>query len=159
MSNKTANKIEKAGNALYKVYQGCGWLAVNFFVMIFLCWGLYASFVGYRVETNGEVTEGYVSELELRDGGTYKAIFKFEVNGETYSFKDDTSARPPKYEVGETVTIRYDRSNPNLARVDSAFPVWLFPSCIVMAMFLTLIGVNIWSWRAWKRGEEIIDLF
>ena len=155
MSNKTVNK---AGNAIYNIYRGCGWLALNFFILIFLCWGLYASFVGYRVETNGAVTEGYVSELELRDGGTYKAIFKFEVNGQTYTFKDDTSARPPKYEVGETVMVRSDLTNPNLARVDSAFPTWLFPSCVVMIVFVVLIVVNILGWRAWKRGEEVMDL-
>lgn len=155
MSNKTAGKTE---NAIFKVFQGCGWFLINLFVLGFLCWGLYASFVGYRVEANGEVAEGYVSDLELRDGGTYKAVFTFEVNGESYSFKDDSSSYPPKYELGETVTVRYDRSNPDIARVDGAFPVWLIPSCVVIFLIFTLIGVNIWGWRAWKRGEEMIDL-
>jgi len=158
MSNKTPGKVEKTANALFKVYRGCGWLLINVFVLGFLCWGLYASFVGYRVETNGEVTEGYVVDLE-GDNGTYKAVFKFEVNGQTYSFKDDNSSYPPAYELGETVTVRYDRDNPNRAHLDGILPAWLFPSCAVMSLFGTLIGVNIWGWRAWKRGEEMIDLF
>jgi hypothetical protein len=155
MSNKTTGKVE---NAIYKVYQGCGWLLINLFFLGFLCWGLYLGFVGYRVEANGEVTEGYVADLDLRDGGTYTAIFEFEVNGETYSFRDDTSAYPPKYELGETVTVRYDRSNPNLAHIDGVLPAWLFPSCMVILIVLMSIFINVLSWRAWKRREEIIDL-
>jgi hypothetical protein len=159
MSNKTAAKIEKTGNALYKVYRGCGWLLINLFVLGFLCWGLYAGVVGYRVEANGMMTEGHVSDLELRDGGTYMAVVEFEAEGQTYSFKDDTAANPPEYDLGETVAVRYDRSNPNIAHIDGAFPVWLFPSCVVIVLFLALIGVNIWGWRSWKRGEEMIELF
>ncbi|MBC7876000.1 MAG: DUF3592 domain-containing protein [Anaerolineales bacterium] len=152
-------KTEKVFNAFDKVYRGCGWLLVNFFVLGFLCWALYAGFVGFRVETNGEIAEGHVSHLEPRDGGAYRAVFEFEVNGQTYSFNDDTSARPPKYELGEAVTVRYDRTNPNIAQVDdSPFPLWLFPSCTIVGLLIALIVVNIWGWRAWKRGEEIIDL-
>lgn len=155
MSNKTANK---AGNAIYNIYRGCGWLLINLFVLGFLCWGLYASFVGYRVEANGETTQGYVVDLEARDGGTYRAVFEFEANGQTYRFNDDSSSYPPKYELGEDVTIRYDRTNPDRAHVDGVVPVWLFPGCTVLTLIVTLIGVNIWGWRMWKRGEEMIDL-
>lgn len=147
-----------AGTALWNVYRGCGWLLINLFVLGFLCWGLYQSFVGYRVEANGETTEGYVSGLEPRDGGTYRAVIDFEVDGKTYSFHDDSSSNPPRFELGELVMVRYDRSNPNIAQVDSQFPLWLFPSCIVAGLFVALIVVNIWGVRAWKRGEEMIDL-
>jgi hypothetical protein len=156
MSNKTANKAE---NAIFNIYRGCGWLLINLFILGFLCWGLYGSFVGYRVESNGETTQGHVVALDHVDGGTYSAIVEFEVNGQTYSLDDDSASNPPKYEIGENVTVRYDRSNPNIAHIDGVMPVWLFPSCAVIILFLALIGVNIWGWRAWKRGEEMIDLF
>jgi hypothetical protein len=152
------NKSSRAGDVLWKLYRGCGWLLINLFVLGFLCWGLYASFVGYRVEANGETTEGYVSGLEPRDGGTFRAVIDFEVDGKTYSFPDDTSSNPPRFELGETVMVRYDRSNPNIAQIDSRFPLWLFPSCIVAGLFVALIVVNIWGVRAWRRGEEMIDL-
>jgi hypothetical protein len=156
MQTKPSSKLEKAFSGADKIYRGCGWLLINLFVLGFLCWGIYASFVGFRVETNGAITEGHVSDLELRDGGTYRAVFEFEVNGQTYSFNDDSSSNPPKYELGENVTIRYDISNPNIAQVDSPIPLWLFPSCTVAGLFIAFIGVNIWGWRAWKRGEEMI---
>jgi len=150
--------VEKSFGALDKLYRGCIWIGVNLFVLLFLCWGLYQAFVGFRVETNGVTTEGRVVGLDHFEGGAYSAVIEFEANGETYSFEDDTASDPPKYEIGETVIVRYDRTNPNIAEVDSAFPLWLFPSCTVAFLFVALVAVNIWGWRAWKRGEEMIDI-
>lgn len=152
------SKAEKTVNVIEKLYIGCGWLLINLFVLIFLCWGLYKVFVGFRTETNGETTEGYVSRLEPRDGGTFRAVIEFEANGQTYSFNDDTSSYPPRFDLGETVMVRYDRSNPNIAQIDSRFPLWLVPSCMMAGLFVTLIGVNILGVRMWKRGEPMIDL-
>ena len=151
------SKTTKTLNVIEKLYRGCGWLLINLFVLGFLCWGLYQSFVGFRTETNGESTEGYVSRLEPRDGGTFRAVITFEVDGQTYTFNDDTSSNPPRFDLGETVTVRYDRSNPNLAQIDSQFPLWLFPSCTVMGLFIALIVVNILGVRMWKRSEAMID--
>ena len=151
-------KVEKAANTFDKLYRGCGWLLVNLFILGFLCWALYASFVGYRVESNGETAEGSVIGLDHFEGGTYSAIIEFEVEGQIYSFEDDTASNPPKYEIGETVIIRYDRTNPHLAQIDNALPLWLFPCSAVAGLFVALIVANIWGWRAWKRGEEMIDI-
>ena len=84
--------MKKTVNTLDKLQRGCGWLLVNLFILGFLCWGLYSSFIGYRVETNGEITQGSVSDLELRDGGGYMAIVTFEVAGQTY-YADCPQAR------------------------------------------------------------------
>jgi hypothetical protein len=153
------NKIKRVESAVHKVYHGCGWLLINLVIMGFLCWTLYGIFVGYRVESNGETTEGHVVALDHVDGGTYSAIVEFEVNGQTYSLDDDSASNPPKYEIGENVTVRYDRSNPNIAHIDGVMPVWLFPSCMLIVILFVLIVVNILGWRAWKRGEDMIDLF
>lgn len=150
------SKVEKAVGTLDKSYRGCVWLLVNLFVLGFLCWSLVQAFVGFRVEANGGITEGYVSGLEPRDGGTFRAVITFEVDGQTYSFNDTTSSNPPRFDLGETVIVRFDRTNPNLAQIDSALPLWLFPSCMAAFLFAALIGVNIWGWRAWKRGEEML---
>lgn len=159
MKGKASNRVEKAAGTLDKLYRGCVWILVNLFVLGFLCWGLYQAFASFRVESNGETTEGHVVRLDHFDEGAYSAVIEFEANGQTYTFEDDTASNPPKYEIGETVTVRYDRTNPNLAQIDdSAFPLWLFPSCMVVFLFVALIGVNLWGWRAWKRGEEMIDL-
>lgn len=157
MQIKVPKKAEKTLTVFEKLYMGCGWLLVNLFVMGFLCWALYASFVGFRVETNGEIAEGHVVGLDHSDG-TYSAVVEFEVDGQSYTFEDDTASNPPKYEIGETVVVRYDRSNPNLAQIDSKFPLWLFPTCSVLFLIAAWIGVNIWGWRAWKRGEAMVDL-
>lgn len=157
MQTKIPKKVKKPATVFEKIYRGCGWVAINFFVMIFLCWAVYASFVGFRVETNGATTEGSVVGQD-HDQGTYSAIVEFEVDGKTYRFEDDSASNPPKYEIGEEVMVRYDVSNPNIARIDSPVPLWLFPACALIFMIVALIGVNIWGWRAWKRGEEMIDL-
>jgi len=152
------SKIEKTFNVFHKFYRGCIWLLVNLFVIGFMCWALYQGFVAFRAETNGETTEGHVSRLEPRDGGTFRAVIEFEVDGKTYTFNDTSSSYPPRFDLGETVAVRYDRTNPNFAQIDSALPLWLFPSCGVGGLILTFIGVNIWGVYAWKRGEEMIEL-
>jgi len=154
---KVSPKMEKAANTAGKIYRGCGWLAINFFVLIFLCWAAYASFVGFRVETNGATTEGSVVGQDHFDGGTYSAIVEFEVDGQAYRFEDDAASDPPKYEIGEEVTVHYDVSNPGVAQIDGPVPSWLLPSCTLVLLIVTFVGVNIWGWRAWKRGEEMID--
>ncbi|WKZ46729.1 MAG: DUF3592 domain-containing protein [Anaerolineales bacterium] len=157
MQTKTSSKLNKAFDSFDKLYRGCVLIGVNLFVLLFLCWSLYKGFVGFRVESNGDTTEGTVVRYEERDGGTVKAVISFDVNGESYTFTDDVASRPPRFELGEIVTVRYDRSNPNIAQIDdSPFPLWLFPSCWVAGLFVALIGVNIWGWRAWKRGEEML---
>jgi len=150
------SKTGKVLNAADKIYRGCVWALINLFVLVFLCWGLYKGFVGFRVESNGATTAGTVVRYEMRDGGTYRAIVSYDVDGETYYFTDDTSSNPPRFELGEIITMRYDRTNPKLAEIDSAFPLWLSPLCIVGVLLVTLIGVNIWGVRAWKRGEEMM---
>src|SRR5689334_6887778 len=99
----TGKKVEKAFNVFHMIYRGCGWLLVNVFLVGFLCWAIYMTFSGYRVETNGEVTTGHVVDLDHFDGGAYSAVIEFEVNGQTYTFEDDTASDPPRYSVGEDV--------------------------------------------------------
>lgn len=156
MQTKPPTKVDKTFDGIEKIAKGCAWAFVNLFVLVFLCWSLYLSFVGFRVEMNGAITTGHVSNLKLRDGGTYKAVVTFEVNGQPYSFDDDTAAYPPKYELGENVQVRYDVSNPNIAHIDSVFPVWLFPSCTLAVLIVAFIFINIYNWRAWKRGKDTI---
>ena len=150
------SKLNKAADLIEKLYRGCIWALINLFVLGFLCWGLYKGFVGFRVESNGATVEGTVVRHEPRDGGTFRVVVSFDVDGETYYFTDDSSSNPPRFELGELVTIRYDRTNPNLADIDSAAPLWLAPLCTVGVLLVALIVVNIWGWRAWKRGEEML---
>ena len=158
MSIKIPAKVEKTLNTADKIYRGCLWIAVNFFVMLFLCWSLYSTVVGLRVETNGVSVEGYVVDQKTSSDGSVSAVVEFSVNGQTHRFEDDAASIPPRYELGQKVTVLYDRSDPSIARIDDRAPTWLFPACGLMTTFLALIGINIWGVRAWKRGEEIIDL-
>jgi len=157
MKSSATKKVDRASDTFSKIYGGCGLLVVNLLILGFLCWGIYKGVVGVMVEINGEVTEGSVIRLEPRDGGTFRAKFEFEVNGVTYTFDDDSSSNPPKYGLGETVTIRYDRNDPNRASIDSVFPLWLFPSCTTAGLIIALVVVNFFGIRAVKRGDEIID--
>jgi len=155
----TAKKIEKTFGVFHTIYRGCAWLLINLFIIGFLCWSSYMTFAGVRVETNGETTTGHVVELDHFDEGAYSAVVEFEADGQTYTFEDDTASDPPKYSIGQDVPVVYDRSNPSLAQIDDGIlPHWLFPGCMVGILVIALVAVNIWGVRAWKRGEEMIDL-
>lgn len=157
-SKKAASVVEKGLNAAYMVQQGCTALIINLFICGFLGWGIYDAIIAIRLENNGQATPGTVIALdEHSDGGiTYAPVVEYEAYGRTYSFTSGSYSYPAEYEVGEAATVRYDRDEPNTARIESSWlDRWLLPLILVPIMFIAFILANIWIIRRWRRGEDI----
>ena len=60
------------------------------------------------------------------DGDSYAPVVEYTVRGVDYRLTG-TYTNPPAYDVGDRVTVRYERANPENARLDSFVELWLFP--------------------------------
>jgi hypothetical protein len=47
--------------------------------------------------------------------------------GQSITFRSSVGSSSPDYQVGESVSILYDRQNPDSARVDAFMSIWLVP--------------------------------
>jgi hypothetical protein len=135
------------------------WLIVNIALVGFLGWGLYSSYIGYRIEIDGENADGKVVDLLFLGHGTYSMFIEFEVNGKTYSFRDGRTHDTYNDAIGKTVIVRYDRSNPKFAQLDdTVFPLWLVPSFLSAQVLLVIAAINLKGWSIWKRTKGSIDM-
>lgn len=158
--DKAINAVEKAGGVVNRLQLGCWIVFANLFLGGFCLWGVYAGYVSWQLDQNGETTTGIVTSLEESsdgDGGccVYSPVIEFEANGQTYSFEGDNASDPPAYDVGEEVSVLYDPADPNTAQINKWTERWLFPIIIIPAMMFTALLVNFFLFRAFRRNEEI----
>ena len=155
--DKSLDTVEKGANRL-KI--GCMTVLINLFFMAFCLWGAYAGYVSWKLQTNGEKTEGTVVRLNEQsdsEGGccTYVPIVEFEAGGRAYSFEGGTASDPPAYRVGERVPVLYDPADPETAQIDKWSERWLFPILIIPAMLIAALVTTVVMFRAWRRGDDI----
>ena len=160
--DKAVNAVEKVAGAANRVYTGCVTILANLFFAGFCLWGVYAGYVSWTLEQNGETVTGGVVRLEesdSSDGGccVYSPVIEFNLNGQTYSFEGDNASYPPAYEVGESVSVLYDPAEPHTAQINKWSERWLFPILIVPAMVLGALIVNFFMIRALWRNETVLD--
>lgn len=161
LAPKLENAVEKVGTGLNRLYIGCVMIFGNLFFAAFCLWGAYSAVVSWRLQTSGEITTGTVvrlEESETSEGAccVYSPVVEFQVNGQTYSFENDTATSAPDYQIGGEVKVRYDPADPNTAQIDTFSNRWLFPIIIIPAMILGSLILSIFMIRAWRSGEDVI---
>ncbi len=82
--------------------------------------------------------EGTVIELvEKRDGNsgaTFAPVYTFrDAQGGDHNIHSNVSTYPPRYKVGETVTVLYRPEKPDDAAIDGFFDLWLMP--LILGIF------------------------
>ena len=161
--DKALNAVEKAAGVANRVYIGCAILFANLFFAGFCLWGVYAGYVSWQLDQNGQTTTGIVVRLEESDsseGGccVYSPVIEFVANNDqTYSFEGDTASDPPAYEVGEEIPVLYDPTDPDTAQINKWSERWLFPLIIIPAMILAALIVNFFLIRAFWRNDAISE--
>jgi hypothetical protein len=156
--DKVANAAEKVGNVANRVQIGCWIIFANLFFAGFCLWGVYAGYISWKLEQQGEKTTGTVVRLEESDssgGGccVYSPVIEFKANGEAYSFEGDSASYPPAYKVGEDVNIIYDPANPDTAQINKWTERWLMPIIVIPAMIITALVVNFLLIRSFWRND------
>ncbi|MCC7358926.1 MAG: DUF3592 domain-containing protein [Anaerolineales bacterium] len=134
---------------------GCGWVVFNLMWVVMLGVAAWYGYGSYTLTTSGRTVTGTVIENRVvsdSDGDTYKPVIEYEVNGQTYAFESPNSASPPAYAVGERVTLRYNPDNPQDARINSLWELWLLPCLLGPAALVLAVVINGGYFLAWRRG-------
>jgi hypothetical protein len=151
--------IEKGFNIFNHLRTGCILVFANLFFLGFCMWGVYAGYISWKLQQEGQITAGLVVEMEESEspegGRVYSPIIEFNIGGQTYSIEGDTASNPPAYHAGQEVRVIYDPSNPNTAQIDKFTERWLMPLCLIPSMVIAALLTNFFVIRAWRRGEHV----
>lgn len=160
--DKALNAVEKVAGAANRIYIGCAIILANLFFAGFCLWGIYAGYISWKLENEGETATGTVVRLEesnSSEGGccVYSSVIEFDMNGQTFSFEGDTASSPPVYEVGEEVSVLYHPADPDTAQINKWSERWLFPLIIIPAMIFAALIVNFFMIRAFWRNDPVSE--
>ena len=158
--DKAVNAVDKVGRTANRLQIGCITIFANLFFAGFCLWGVYAGYISWKLDNEGETTTGRVVRLEesnSSEGGccVYSPVVEFDVNGQTYSFESDNASDPPAYDVGEAVNVIYHPSDPNTAQINKWSERWLFPIIIIPAMIITALILNFFMIRSFWRNDPV----
>lgn len=116
--------------------------------------------------TNATTTQGIVSGLDLRIGGSGSLgsgkrrgiistpIIKFKTNnGVEIEFKTYDNSLIAMYKIGQTVPVIYDPSNPNNAFVNTVIGKYQGPILILVAGIMTMVLAVVAAYRLVKWGK------
>lgn len=89
---------------------------------------------------------------QTRHHTSYRACYRFEVDGVRYVGKQSVASNPPAYRKGEKLTVVYNPAHPYESDVDSAFDLYFKSFAFAAAgLICFLIGVpvlkNKWQGR------------
>jgi hypothetical protein len=103
-----------------------------------------SNFIKRAIETAGEVIDLQKSRGSGQFGNyDYAPIFRFATaEGKSYTITSKVGSSPPGFNVGERVRVRYDATDPENARIETAFQTW-GETIIPMVIGIALIGFAI----------------
>jgi len=110
------------------------WIALTIVCLFGLVFILLTTFFLVRsvvlITRGNAVTGRVVDVLRVQDndgGDTFLPIFEYEWEGRTYRKKAGFSSNPPRYRVGETVSLYVDAANPADAVPRRFMDLWFMP--------------------------------
>jgi hypothetical protein len=96
-----------------------------------------------RFVSRSTVTAGTILSLEetTSDGKTYYVPqFSYIAdNGRTYNSISNSGSNPPAYTVGQTIRVRYERTNPANVEIDSFWELWGMATIFALAGLASFI--------------------
>lgn len=132
---------------------------INKIAIVFLLIGLGMLCGGgyWAIQTKGFLEkavlgEGIVVELvqsQSSDSTTYAPIVHFTTeDGRKIEFVSSCSSNPPAYSIGQKVSVRYDRTHPEKAKIDGFFSLWGGPLILlILGMGFSLFGVGFFAFQ------------
>lgn len=124
-------------------------------------YGLFSAVQTHEKLSAWEKTEGVVTSMESRIShgrrGThtsYRACYRFEVDGVRYEGKQSVASNPPAYHKGEKLTVVYNPAHPYESDVDSAFDLY-FKSLGFGFVGMILFFIGFSAMGGWSRLKEL----
>jgi hypothetical protein len=88
-----------------------------------------ALFLRHAVAASATIASLVQTNDEQNNATGFAPVFKFTAeDGRDYTVQSGNSANPPGFAVGQHVQVKYDRSRPGSAEVDSFWSLWTFPT-------------------------------
>lgn len=63
---------------------------------------------------------------------TWRPVVRYTAEGASYTFESSVGSKPPAYEAGDTVEVRYPPGHPDQGRLDSLMEMWFAPAIKAM---------------------------
>lgn len=151
--------VDNTLGCVERLRSGCMLVGFSLLFLFFVALFLYFANRDYRLDQVGVVTVGTVIGLEESDsaeGGccVYSPVVEFKVNEQTYAFSSSNASDPPRYEIGEQVSVQYDPNNPKRADIESSSS-WLLWVGLAGLFVVIMLGLNVWGGQRIWRGEAI----
>lgn len=134
---------------------------VIFLVLAAGAWayGLFSAVQTHERLSSWAKTEGVVTSMESsishgRRGShtSYRACYRFEVDGVRYEGKQSVASNPPAYHRGEKLTVVYNPAHPYESDVDSAFDLYFKSIAFAfVGVMMSLIGFSAMGGWAWLK--------
>jgi hypothetical protein len=116
-----------------------------FFALLLMCLAVHQATALVRLQSTGLRTEGQVVSLkaESSSGGSYSyfPIIRYRARSHVaVEFKDNIGSNPPRYRVGDKVTVLYlpDSSRPQAIIDRGPFWNWVIPAALGAAALVAL---------------------
>lgn len=110
--------------------------------VILLGVGIWYGYTSWQFVSHGQVVSATVVALEEisdSDGISYSPVFEYQIDGRIYTYESVNSSNPPTHDVGEQTELWVMPDNPERAREDSFWELWLLP--VVMGLSAGLVAV------------------
>jgi hypothetical protein len=105
---------------------------------------------GSRVAATGKVVDLVKKVFNPGSGGVYCPVVEFSTaTGQFVRFESEFGTMPATHQVGQSIAIRYEPTDPQKAEVDSATSRWLVPGCMIgtgvlfLGMGLVFVAIGI----------------
>ncbi|MBT1166882.1 DUF3592 domain-containing protein [Bifidobacterium simiarum] len=125
----------------------CGWFSVIGAILLMASAGTLVGELRLRADCT-EITDGIVTQMILNpadpdeedSSDTWTPVFRYGVDGRSYEQRASVASSPPRYEVGQAVTVRYDPADPSryVVEGDNAALI-LYTAITVMCLGFTAV--------------------
>ena len=104
------------------------------------------NFLLKAVKTQGKVLD--LKEYSSGDGVVYRPVFSFMDNaGNNHIIHSTQGSNPPRYGIGDSISILYEPEEPKDAKINSFFNLWLYSIiggfCGIICVFMGLLYLSV----------------
>jgi len=151
--------LDTAGGCLERLKSCCLLVLLNLMWVVMLGVAYYYGHTSWSLSQNGSRVGGVVVALEESagtdgSGVTYSPVIRYEVDGRAHTFTSSNSSDPPAYDIGERVVLLYDPADPERARINSWWELWLMPVVLGGAAIIVAVLINSLMAVSFLRGRR-----
>lgn len=134
---------------------------VFLFSSVFIIIGVIMLNDNKDLSEHGLTTEGrvvsMVEDYDSDNGTTYYPVVEFELeDGSRVTEKMNFGSNPPAYNVGDACEVIYYAGDPDSAKINSNFQLFVFPWIFIgVGMFIELIAIAIFI-GVWRKNKKLV---